>query len=202
MPKIIDHDQRRRDIVAVARRLILQGGLEAATMRSLAAEAGFANGALKHYFRGKNSIIAATFQSVLAGIDPRGVADPHIRRPERDPVQNLRDCFDMWMPLSESEINAGRVLLVLWDQAASNPELAELYRRFFARWGEEIVGLLRAIRAEMGALPEAEYERLSLEIRSTVIAANVVNLMHPGSEHVATYRACVESLIQRILAPA
>src|SRR5262245_46203062 len=128
MPKIIDHDQRRRDIVAVAKRLILQGGFEAATMRSLAAEAGFANGALKHYFPGKDSIIAATFQSVLAEIDPRGAADEGIRRPGQDPVQNLRECFDLWMPLAEREINAGRVLLVMWEHAASNPELGAHYR--------------------------------------------------------------------------
>ncbi|WP_203236978.1 TetR family transcriptional regulator [Nocardia panacis] len=35
MPKIIDHDQRRRDIVEVAKRLIIEGGFEAATMRSI-----------------------------------------------------------------------------------------------------------------------------------------------------------------------
>ena len=65
MPKIIDHDQRRRDIVEVAKSIILKGGFEAATMRSIAAEAGFANGALKHYFPGKESIVAATFETIL-----------------------------------------------------------------------------------------------------------------------------------------
>ncbi len=45
MPKVIDHDQRRRDIIDVTWKLIVKGGIEAATMREIAAEAGFANGA-------------------------------------------------------------------------------------------------------------------------------------------------------------
>lgn len=201
MPKIIDHDQRRRDIIAVAKRLILQGGFEAATMRSIAAEAGFANGALKHYFPGKESIIAATFESVLAEIDPRGVLDEDLVQPGQDPVETLRDAILLWMPLTEKEINAGRVLLVLWEHAASNPELAELYRQFFARWGAMAVRLLKAVRADLSALSEADYERLALELRSIVIGANVVNLMHADKRHVDTYRRYIEDFIERAAAP-
>lgn len=200
MPKIIDHDQRRRDIIEVAKRLILQGGFEAATMRSIAAEAGFANGALKHYFPGKESIIAATFESVLAEIDPRGLLDQDLVQPGQDPVVTLRDAILLWMPLTDKEINAGRVLLVLWEHAASNPELAELYRQFFARWGAMAVRLIKGVREGLSPLTDADYERLALEIRSIVIGANVVNLMHADARHVQTYRAYIEDFIQRVAA--
>lgn len=202
MPKIIDHDQRRRDIIEVAKRLILQGGFEAATMRSLATEAGFANGALKHYFPGKESIIAATFQSVLAEIDPRQLLDEEAPHPERDPVAYLREAIDTWLPSEEREINAGRVLLVLWEHAASNGELAELYRQFFANWGELITRLLRDARGDLPALSQADLTRYALEIRSVVIGANVVNLMHPDGQHIAVYGAYVDDIIRRVTSPA
>lgn len=201
MPKIIDHDQRRRDIIEVAKRLILQGGFEAATMRSLATEAGFANGALKHYFPGKESIIAATFQSVLAEIDPRQLLDEEAPPPDRDPVAYLRDAIDTWLPSEEREINAGRVLLVLWEHAASNGELAELYRQFFANWGELIARLLRDARRDLPALSQADLTRYALEIRSVVIGANVVNLMHPDGQHIATYGSYVDDIIRRVTSP-
>ncbi|MGH3589106.1 MAG: TetR/AcrR family transcriptional regulator, partial [Pseudonocardia sp.] len=95
MPKIIDHDQRRREIVEVAKKLIIQGGFEAATMRSIVAEAGFANGALKHYFASKDSIIAATFQSVLAEMNERvGESDPAL-----GPAEALRHYVEATLPL-------------------------------------------------------------------------------------------------------
>lgn len=201
MPKIIDHDQRRRDIIEVAKRLILQGGFEAATMRSIAAEAGFANGALKHYFPGKESIIAATFESVLAEIDPRGPRNEDLRRPGQDAIESLREAIMIWMPMDERQINYGRVLLVFWEHAVSNPELAESYRPFFARWGEMIVRLLQAVRAEARALTDAEYDRMALEMRSMVIGANVVNLLHPDARYVETYARYIEDFIERATAP-
>ncbi|MGR3938530.1 TetR family transcriptional regulator [Streptomyces sp. BRA346] len=50
MPKIVDHNARRRLIVKSVWALIGRRGLAAVTMRELAAEAGFANGGLAPYF--------------------------------------------------------------------------------------------------------------------------------------------------------
>ncbi|WP_029041876.1 TetR/AcrR family transcriptional regulator [Cucumibacter marinus] len=199
MPKIIDHDQRRRDIIEVAKRLILQGGFEAATMRSIAAEAGFANGALKHYFPGKESIIAATFESVLAEMDPRGALKGNDPAPGQDPESRLRDSVNTGLPFTDAEINAGRVLLVLWEHAASNPELAELYRQFFARWREMTTRLIADASEAAGKKGETDYDVLSLEILTATIGANVVNLMHPDRQHVETYRTFTEKFINRVV---
>ncbi len=107
MPKIIDHDQRRREIVEVAKRLIIGGGFEAATMRSIAAAAGFANGALKRYFPSKDSIIAATFQSVLQTMNERiGACDP-----SGGPAEELRHYLEAALPLDGYRIESARVLL-------------------------------------------------------------------------------------------
>ena len=45
MPKIVDHDARRRELVEIASQVIAKNGVEGATLRELAAEAGFSNGA-------------------------------------------------------------------------------------------------------------------------------------------------------------
>lgn len=80
IPKVVDHDQRRSDIVDVTWQLIVDGGLEAATMRKITSSAGFTNGA-KHYFPSQDDIIEATWQRALAKMseyvtigDLRGIA--------------------------------------------------------------------------------------------------------------------------------
>ena len=50
MPKIVDHDERSLELVDATWRIIARQGMERGTMREMAIEEGFANGALKPYF--------------------------------------------------------------------------------------------------------------------------------------------------------
>ncbi|NUP73233.1 MAG: TetR family transcriptional regulator, partial [Sinomonas sp.] len=62
MPKIVDHDQRRLELVDALWRIVAERGLDGATMREIAAEAGFANGALKPYFPTKDRLLDFAFE--------------------------------------------------------------------------------------------------------------------------------------------
>ena len=57
MPKIVDHDERRLELVDATWRIIARLGIEGATMREIATEAGFANGALKPYFPTRDTLL-------------------------------------------------------------------------------------------------------------------------------------------------
>ncbi|WP_110588443.1 TetR/AcrR family transcriptional regulator [Microbacterium suaedae] len=194
MPKVIDHDERRREIVAVAKRLILRGGFEAATMRSIAAEAGFANGALKHYFPGKDSIVAATFESVL---DEITTVVGQATKAE-DPGERLREFVFALLPRDADNIAAGRVLLALWEYAMSNEDLADLYRRHLTQWEESFVDLLQAAYDAGEIETPPPYERLAAEHIAVTIGATVVNLMFPGGERIPDYDAYVKGFIARL----
>ena len=65
MPKIVDHDQRRLELVDATWRIIARLGIESATMREIALEAGFANGALKPYFPTKDDLLTFAFGHVF-----------------------------------------------------------------------------------------------------------------------------------------
>jgi AcrR family transcriptional regulator len=71
MPKIVDYDQRRRDLVQATLRLIVRQGLDGATMRDIATEAGFANGVVKTYFGSKADLLAATYLYVFEATNAR-----------------------------------------------------------------------------------------------------------------------------------
>lgn len=55
MPKIVNHDERRQELIEATWQVIAQHGLSAVTMRQIAEEAGYANGALKPYFPTKSA---------------------------------------------------------------------------------------------------------------------------------------------------
>ncbi|GAA4761181.1 TetR/AcrR family transcriptional regulator [Streptomyces sanyensis] len=194
MPKIIDHDQRRREIIAVAKKLIIQGGFEAATMRSIVAEAGFANGALKRYFPSKDSIVAATFQSVLAEMGQR-IAEGD---PTSDPVQALRHHLESTLPLDTYRIESGRVLLALWEHSVANEELAALYRRHLRDWRALLAERIAAARGRDEPADAPEVIQLAGEAINMSIGANITSLMFPDGSLIPEFRAYVDRLMRRI----
>lgn len=58
MPKIVDHEERRRQIAEATWRVILKQGMKGATVRNIAEEAGLSLGALRHYFSSHNELLA------------------------------------------------------------------------------------------------------------------------------------------------
>src|SRR5688572_2770913 len=62
MPKIVDHDERRREVLSAARRVIVRDGIDAATTRAIAKEAGYSNGVLAHYFTDKDEILLSALR--------------------------------------------------------------------------------------------------------------------------------------------
>ncbi len=57
MPRRVDHEERRREIGAAVLRLIADGGLEAASLRNVAAEAGVSMGTVQHYFTTRQQML-------------------------------------------------------------------------------------------------------------------------------------------------
>ncbi|MBB5939309.1 TetR/AcrR family transcriptional regulator [Streptomyces zagrosensis] len=194
MPKIIDHDQRRREIVAVAKKLIIQGGFEAATMRSIVAEAGFANGALKRYFPNKDSIVAATFQSVLAEMNERiDDSDPSL-----DPKEALRRDIEVTLPLDTYRIASARVLLALWEHSVANEELATLYREHLHEWRRRLAVRITEARGKGEPCDAPAVTELAGEVIGMSIGANVTSLMFPDGALIPEHRAYVDRLMRNI----
>ena len=57
MPKIVNHDQKRKVIAEAAWKIIESDGIEKASIRRVAAEAGMSPGALRHYFSTKDEML-------------------------------------------------------------------------------------------------------------------------------------------------
>ena len=65
MPKIVDAEARRQDVVEAVLRIIAGDGLERASLRETADEAGLAVGSVRHYFAGSEQLLAFSFASVV-----------------------------------------------------------------------------------------------------------------------------------------
>jgi AcrR family transcriptional regulator len=155
MPKIVDHDACRREIVAAAWALIARSGLDAVTMRDLAAEAGYANGALAPYFRSKDEILQAAFQYAVECTDARA------RRAVGDAtglVALRRLCHEI-MPLDETRLLEARVVVAFWDRALHDTRMAAVHASTMDEWRQRMTGCLAQARAAgeiVGDVPDEQ----------------------------------------------
>jgi len=142
MPKIVDHDARRREIIEAVWALIARRGLDAVTMRDLAAEAGYANGALAGYFRNKDEILLAAFQHAFESTNVR--ARESIGDATGLPALRLL-CLEI-MPLDEARLMEARVVIAFWDRAVHDERMAEVHENAMAAWRAQMCGCLRQAR--------------------------------------------------------
>ncbi|ERI11752.1 TetR/AcrR family transcriptional regulator [Aneurinibacillus aneurinilyticus] len=81
MPKLIDHEERRKQIAEATWDVILEQGMEGATVRNIAKKAGLSLGALRHYFSTQEELLVYTMKLVkekaTARINKISIQDLH-----------------------------------------------------------------------------------------------------------------------------
>jgi AcrR family transcriptional regulator len=101
---------RREEILDAAIRVIARKGFTAVTVRDVAAEAGVVHGLLRHYFAGRDELMAAAFE--------RAVCDEMDAPLEiDDPVRDLVE----WVSSTDREHFL--VWIDAWSEAPRNPAL-------------------------------------------------------------------------------
>lgn len=142
MPKIVDHDARRRELLDAVVRVIAENGMEAATTRALARETGWSTGALAHYFSGKADILASALEYSHERIKARWAHD----LAGLHGMAALRRLLLDNLPLDETRRVETRLEMVFWSQALSDPRLREIQLDESRDLRERVVHLLGEAR--------------------------------------------------------
>lgn len=71
MPKIVDHEKRKQHIAEAAWRVILERGMQGASVRNIAREAGLSLGALRHYFSSQRELLHFSMKLVQERVETR-----------------------------------------------------------------------------------------------------------------------------------
>lgn len=194
MPKRVDHDQRRKEFVESAWRLIARGGFEAATMREIAAEAGYANGALKYYFSGKDELLAAAFQHTFYRVNERA-ARTIGPRTGIDAIRAL--CTEM-LPLDEERRVEARVAVAFWDRAAASKSLMKIHADSLAIWRKWIDDELEVARRTGALAADTSNRRIIDELFALTTGLRVLPLLTSDDINADDHLALLEAVFERI----
>jgi len=129
MPKIVDWDARRDEILSATWRVIARDGISKATISAIAREAGCSRGILAHYFDGKADILGSALilshRRVGARMDAAaaGLAG----------LDALREVMLEALPLDERRDLEAQIEISFWGRALGNADLRELQHTEFDR---------------------------------------------------------------------
>ncbi|MFG2069888.1 TetR/AcrR family transcriptional regulator [Micromonospora tulbaghiae] len=117
MPKIVDHDARRAELARAMWRVVYRDGVGAATVRSIAAEAGWSPSALRHYFATQTELLVFAMEHVQAEAAERIAADDRTGSP-REVAQRI---LEQLLPLDRQRVREAEVWLLLAARAQTDP---------------------------------------------------------------------------------
>lgn len=193
MPKIVDHDERRELIVDATWRLIAHGGFASATMREIAAEAGFAHGALKRYFPNKEAVLAAAFVRAHTRTNSRAAAQLRGQRG----LTALRTLCLQIMPLDAERVQEARVVVAFWDRAVQDSSLWTTHRENALQWRSQMRTFLDQAREDGELVPATQPEVVIDQINAMNAGLQTMCLLMPETATPERQIAALDDLLDR-----
>jgi TetR/AcrR family transcriptional regulator, transcriptional repressor of bet genes len=171
VPRVVDHEQRRRELVAATWAVVAAEGIEAATVRRIAEEAGCTTGRITHYFADKEEVLVAALRQVHRAAGKRMLAAIG----QRSGLEALRAVLAEALPLDENRILEWRVWLAFWGSAATSTSLqAEQHQRY-----REWRGLLKRVLATAQLSADIDLDRLVDQIVALVDGFGLQGVLDP-----------------------
>lgn len=175
MPKVVDHQARREHIVDAAWALIGREGFEAATMRDIAAEAGFANGAIKPYFASKQKLLEAVFKSAFDRTNERAdLACAHLAG--RAAIEAFAHEV---LPLTRETRKEAAGVVAFWGAATDQPEVKAIHERSMQSWRKRIAAWFIQGQQDGEFTPSQDPHQAADALVTFMLGAQVVLTMEP-----------------------
>jgi AcrR family transcriptional regulator len=127
MPKIVDWDARRDEILSATWRVIARDGIAKATIRAIAREAGCSRGILAHYFDDKADILG----SALVMSHRRAAARMDARAAGLAGLDALRVVMLEALPLDGRRDLEAQIEISFWGRALGTAQLRDLQHTEF-----------------------------------------------------------------------
>lgn len=122
MPRRVDHQQRRRQIIDAVIRITVRGGLAAATFREVAVEAGVSVRLIQYYFGSKADLLLATQRQVAERSTARLLEE--VGEAGTEPAAILRAVLTSFIPVDEESREAMTMFVALHTASLLDPTLA------------------------------------------------------------------------------
>jgi AcrR family transcriptional regulator len=160
LPKIVDHEERREEVIAAVWRVIARDGLESSTIRAMAKETGASAGILAHYFKDKDDILTYALK-----LSHRRIRERQNKKLDSlTGLEALRALVLDNLPLDEERELETRLEISYWARSLTRAEVTKVQRAEAAILHKRMIDLVLEAQSvgeiEKNQSPEMIVERL------------------------------------------
>ena len=198
MPKIVDHDERRRVIVEALWRVVARDGAHEVSVRHVAAEAGMPKSSIGHY--------VGTMPQLM------GLAVDQLVQENTDYLMSLdllsldadkaTEVLYTLVPVSERRRHMSGVWLLLASQAGADEEFAEVLHRLNASISDGLVDLLRGMQWQGLVDSGRQIDREVRRIHALIDGLALQCMTDPSLRSETDVRAILRDEVARLAEPA
>jgi AcrR family transcriptional regulator len=196
MPKLVDHDVRRKQLLDAVWRIIARAGIAGATTREIAREAGVSNGVLAHYFPDKDSLLTAALRSSYTQYYDRA----------RQKTQGLvgldaiRVIVSEALPLDPQRLTEAQIGVTFNGMALGNAALTETVRAEFERFWDFLSYRVTEALTLGQLAPDTRPEDVIHELVVLVDGLSVQAVLYPARVPASRQEQILEAILGRVSA--
>lgn len=139
MPRSIRDPKARERIVDAAARTVAERGVNGASIRAIAAEAGVSTGFITHYFADKHEVMEAVLDATNARAARRV---RRVIRTDEPALTRLKAAAEALLPIDPQRRQEWQVWVAVWGEASKGDSLSDGYRGAWAGLRDMLLTLL------------------------------------------------------------
>lgn len=189
MPRIVDHDERRRQIAEALLAVAARDGHESVSSRAVAKELGVATGALWHYFDGFDEVVRAAAAEVTRRTEERiAAATAGLRG-----LPRLHALMREVLPIDERTRTEAHVVVGFWGRLAALAPAPDAAVPTLATWQDSTRLALREAIEDGELRTDTPTETIVTLLRSITYGQQIVEVTEPQSAaaHLAVLDAAL-----------
>jgi TetR/AcrR family transcriptional repressor of bet genes len=142
-------DVRRQELIDATFHCICRYGTEEMSVRLIAREAGLSLGMVRHHFRSKDELLAATLRYLSSKVqDQIAVA---MAKPNLSPIERLYVFIIACLQPQALDAEYVRARFLFWGLAHTNRAVRRVHDEIYGRFERQVRELVAAIARENGA---------------------------------------------------
>jgi AcrR family transcriptional regulator len=196
MPKLVDVDARRAELLEAVWRIIPRAGIAAATTRAIAREANVSNGVLSHYFPDKDSLLIEALRTAYSRAQGR------MREVTRGLVglDAVRAIMLEALPLDETRLVEAQVGVSFWGLSLGNERLVEVMRAEWERFWDVLSFRVDEARSLGQLADDVRPDDLTHELIVLVEGISAQAVLYPSRVPSKRQIEILDSILERVSA--
>jgi TetR/AcrR family transcriptional regulator, transcriptional repressor of bet genes len=184
----LDHDARRRRIAEVVVDVIAREGLDAATVRHIAAAVGYSTTVITHYFADKHDLLLSAYH-IMDGIAATRFKEVY----GRDPTDLVGYMMSM-CALDAADLGYWRTFIAIWDRSLRDPAFAAELRSWIDEALLRIQAFIKVLNPQC-----ADPARIARRLFALTYGISVQLVFDPGSWSTEAVRQALTSEVEHLV---